>query len=298
MTNGITLVESGRIIDLEGNPANADARTAWLGYPVERHTTPATGYVEERWNPNPLVALTLAGGFAGVMQQGRRQSHVQYSPETITVFQREFEVDRAWWDGAPTPTICVELRSLDWQHLGGHRCEIPTLRTVFCDRDPQLAQLIMLMQREAEAGAKRGPMYSEALSLALLAHVTNRFAAGDPPAPRRLRPSDLHVIRQYVEDHLHEQMMISHLGGLIDLSPSHFTRVFKEATGQTPYRFVQQARVSRAKTLLKTPMPIAEIATTVGFSSQAHFTQVFRNTTGTTPARFRGATRQPRRSQP
>ena len=65
-------------------------------------------------------------------------------------------------------------------------------------------------------------------------------------------------------------------------------RAFKASTGATPHAYVIECRIEEAKRLLReTDISLADIALTVGFSSQAHLSTRFRFATGTTPKEFR-----------
>jgi AraC-like DNA-binding protein len=72
------------------------------------------------------------------------------------------------------------------------------------------------------------------------------------------------------------------------MSPFHFSRLFKLATGESPHAYLTRRRVERAKELLAdSSLPLVHVASAVGFQTQGHFTEVFRRHTGTTPRRFR-----------
>ena len=72
------------------------------------------------------------------------------------------------------------------------------------------------------------------------------------------------------------------------LSPAHFSRLFKRQTGQTFTSALNQLRVDRAvELLLKTPLPLKEIALESGFTEQSYFTKVFRKLLGQTPQSYR-----------
>jgi AraC-like DNA-binding protein len=61
----------------------------------------------------------------------------------------------------------------------------------------------------------------------------------------------------------------------------------RQATGTTPYRYILNARIERAKIILATrTLSIAQVALAVGFSSQSHFSAAFRKHTGMSPRRF------------
>ncbi len=101
--------------------------------------------------------------------------------------------------------------------------------------------------------------------------------------PRRRR-----ALSAYVEDQLAEDVTLAGMAETVGLSPFHFIRVFKAATGRTPYAYVVERRIARVKAHLVTSnQPLTEIALRCGFASQSHMTEVFRRQTGETPGRWR-----------
>jgi AraC family transcriptional regulator len=97
-------------------------------------------------------------------------------------------------------------------------------------------------------------------------------------------------VRDYVEAHLDNDLSLSVLADIARLSPYHFSRSFKQATGVGRQRYVIQRRIERAKRLLRqTAQLLALIAQEAGFADQSHLTQVFRREIGITPGRFRSA---------
>jgi AraC family transcriptional regulator len=72
------------------------------------------------------------------------------------------------------------------------------------------------------------------------------------------------------------------------LSTYHFARLFKHSVGLSPYQYVLQNRVERAKKLigiLANPR-LTEIGLQVGFYDQAHFTKAFKQIVGVSPKAF------------
>ena len=75
------------------------------------------------------------------------------------------------------------------------------------------------------------------------------------------------------------------------LSYSSFRKTFKEYTGFSPARFINEVRMSKAKELLtNTSMSIKEVAYSVGYNNHDYFFTAFRHVTGQTPAEYRAAT--------
>lgn len=136
-------------------------------------------------------------------------------------------------------------------------------------------------------------MLTEQLGLAF-AICTVRLLSGDAPAPEADAPRALagHRLRRvldYVEARLGEsELSIVELAGVASLSAYHFSRAFRGATGRSPHRFVTERRIERAKSLLADrETSLADIAFSLGFSSQSHFSTVFRRMTGATPGAYR-----------
>ncbi|MBN1440160.1 MAG: helix-turn-helix domain-containing protein [Anaerolineales bacterium] len=74
----------------------------------------------------------------------------------------------------------------------------------------------------------------------------------------------------------------------VHLSPSHFSRIFHEATGESFVAYLTRIRIEKAKTLLQTrSIPLAEIGARTGFKDQSYFTRVFKRNTGMSPGKYR-----------
>jgi AraC family transcriptional regulator len=95
-------------------------------------------------------------------------------------------------------------------------------------------------------------------------------------------------VAEYIEGHLDASPTLGQLAAVARLSPYHFARQFKGATGLPPHQFVIARRVERAKQLLEgASLSLAEIAAHVGFSDQSQFTRHFKRLVGVTPGQFR-----------
>lgn len=116
-------------------------------------------------------------------------------------------------------------------------------------------------------------------------------------APRRLQS-----VLGYIETNLAQPIAVGDLAGQANLSPFHFTRAFKQETGQTPYGYLQRRRILRAIGLIGDPhLPLSEIARLCGFANAARFSYAFSLWTGQSPSRFRqgwAAAQRPVRAQP
>ncbi|MDO4381395.1 MAG: AraC family transcriptional regulator, partial [Clostridia bacterium] len=72
-------------------------------------------------------------------------------------------------------------------------------------------------------------------------------------------------VKDYISDHLNENITVDKLAEAASMSSSHFSRVFKQQTGFSPYNYILTARLNRAKYLLQvTDMTVASIAYEIG----------------------------------
>lgn len=135
---------------------------------------------------------------------------------------------------------------------------------------------------------------SHALALAvrlLRAHST----LGHAPPMRALAmaPYRLMRARDFIEAHLGEPIGLTEIAAAAGLSPHHFARAFKAATGRSPYRMVIERRIERAKALMREGrLGLAEVALACGFSSQQQFTTTFHRIAGAPPGQWRRAQTQ------
>ena len=74
----------------------------------------------------------------------------------------------------------------------------------------------------------------------------------------------------------------------IRLSPTHFRRVFKAATGMTPTEYLKFFRLEEAKRLLSgSHLLVKEIMFSIGMKNESHFVREFKKTYGVTPSQYR-----------
>ncbi len=92
----------------------------------------------------------------------------------------------------------------------------------------------------------------------------------------------------FMEEHYWEPVTLADMARVAGLSRMHFAARFRISTGVRPHEYLLRLRVERAqKLMLESAEPLAQIAFSVGFQTQAHFTTVFRRFAATTPNRWR-----------
>nr|MBA3528025.1 helix-turn-helix transcriptional regulator [Propionibacteriaceae bacterium] len=92
----------------------------------------------------------------------------------------------------------------------------------------------------------------------------------------------------YINDNLPRKLPLQEVAGAANMSPHHFARSFKAATGLSPHQYVVRRRVERAKALLAdTDLTISEIAQAVGFADHNHLSSHIKRVLGVSPGALR-----------
>ena len=90
--------------------------------------------------------------------------------------------------------------------------------------------------------------------------------------------SRINRVIDYIEQHIHEELVLSNIAEIANFSRFHFHRIFLGITGETLNAFIQRLRLERAATSLNTnhTKSITQIAFESGFSSSATFARAFK----------------------
>jgi AraC family transcriptional regulator len=177
------------------------------------------------------------------------------------------------------------------------RLEVPPLDGIDL---PQIRTVMAAVDAELTAGGAGGSLAAESLANLLAVNVVrqvlspSRPARGPDGALPRARPR---AVVDYIEDHLSASPSLDQMAAIACLSPYHFARQFKAATGLPPHQYAVMRRVERAKQLLETGShgSLAEVAMRAGFSDQSQFSRHFKRFVGVTPGQFRHPQDSPNR---
>lgn len=93
---------------------------------------------------------------------------------------------------------------------------------------------------------------------------------------------------EYLNENYTKDCSLKTVAAALHVSPNYLHAVFLREIGVTPFAYITDKRIRRAKRLIAAgESSMAEIADAVGFCSQSHFNKVFKEQTGMTPALYR-----------
>jgi AraC family transcriptional regulator len=157
---------------------------------------------------------------------------------------------------------------------------------------PHLRDAMEAVAAELTAGGDGGRLAAESLANLLAVHLVRHVTAPRRPDRRRdgaLPRGRLRAVVEYIEGHLESGPSLEQMAAVARLSPYHFARQFKAATGLPPHQYLIARRVERARQVLQagTDVSLAEVAARAGFADQSQFCRHFKRLVGVTPGQFR-----------
>lgn len=220
--------------------------------------------------------------FTGLYQRGE----ILITPANTPLFAR--------WEGEEN---CLQIRLTDdfvrnvaKETVVGD-CDRITLKPEFHARNPQLESISTMLLNELQQGSLSNRLYVDSLSHILAVNLLRQHATTRPHLPTYeggLPSRQLRQILDYIDAHIDQEIKLADLAQLLDMSQFHFSRLFKHSVGVSPYQYLLQQRVERAKQLLKnTDRLITDIALACGFNSHSHLSKQFKQLTGMTPKAYR-----------
>ena len=100
-------------------------------------------------------------------------------------------------------------------------------------------------------------------------------------------------VLRYLEENYSQRLNVSDISRQAYMSKSHFSFIFKEATGLSVIDYLQKIRIEKACKLLSEhpEKPVAEIACCVGYQDYKFFNHIFKRVTGMTAREYRNKSR-------
>lgn len=202
--------------------------------------------------------------------------HLRFEAEGAAHFQQVL-IDRRYFDTAA-------------RAMGHDGLELESSPSMIGYFDPLVSEAMRRLLIEAQAPSAGGQMMIDALVQQIVVATLRRVIGNQsaPPRARTLNQAELARAMELIEDQIEENIGLEAVAAAVGMSPHVFARAFKATAGTAPHQYLIKRRITRAQDLLAdTSEPLAEVAYSCGFASQAHMTNVFSKRLGITPGKYR-----------
>ncbi|WP_310786147.1 AraC family transcriptional regulator [Mycobacterium sp. Z3061] len=267
----------------------------WPGLTIYRFSRPT----QPEWQEIRGLSIGIvAQGRKAVTEKGRRHVYDQFN---YLVINGDLQFQSEVLEASPhRPCLCLVLeidpstvRGISEKMPGRNPVDTASVRELVDScmvsaLDDEVMSSVLRFLRSLGTDVDRrvlAPLYLRELvyrvlqreQFARLLHFAAQQAAGNP----------IGAALTYINSQLIEPITVTTLAAQVGLSPSAFTRAFRELTGSSPYQYVKQVRLNRARELiLDRHVGVADVAHQVGYTSASHFIKEFRTRFGATPREY------------
>ncbi|MBD2608694.1 helix-turn-helix transcriptional regulator [Scytonema hofmannii FACHB-248] len=157
----------------------------------------------------------------------------------------------------------------------------------FATPDPLIYQIGLALKSVLENNPTNSRLYAETMINALSVHLMQHYSTCKPILPEYKDGFSKYKFKKvidYINAHLEQDLSLTELAALVQISPHYFSHLFKQSMGISAHQYVIRCRVERAKNLLlQGNLSLAEVAYKVGFANQSHLNRHFKRLLGVTP---------------
>ena len=144
---------------------------------------------------------------------------------------------------------------------------------------------------DKEALFYEASIYAKLLSMIVLirrGHAASARPLGVSDTKQKEYLDKFMDVCSYINDHCTEDLTLDTVAARAGFSKYHFSRLFKQATNVSFYKYLNQKRIEHAERLLVSPqMSVTDVSLSSGFSSLSSFIRMFKLIKGCTPSEYR-----------
>ncbi len=249
------------------------------------HASPLDFHLLEVCNSGHHYGIVGAEQESSVKDYKTRAGAVNYfCPDQSIYFEAEGQAKfyQLWLDRAVFDDVAANIVK------GGSNNITPLAFAGVFDPLISRAAATILNESVAPSAASQLMIDAAAQQIAILVLRRNISRPISVSQTRPLSQAETNRVIDFLEDNIDRNDGLQAVAASIDMSPFHFGRAFKAATGQAPHQFLIERRIARVRDqLTSSTQTLADIAYACGFSSQAHMTTTFSKHVGVTPGKYR-----------
>lgn len=268
----------------------------WTGLPLGRFAPPGHDTARPVASAQDTLFVWKTGASPASVRCRGHPLHYERADGVIDLMAADEEAfiahDRP---EAPGEALLVAIPRHACEALGADTTGVARFASRFGFVDPLIYETARALERQCLEGEPLGRLFTESISTALVSYIVGKYAE----RPRRSEPmrrsrcggfsaAQQARLLRFIDEHLADNLALDDMAQCVNYSATHFLRIFNKTFGTSPHQFVVQARIERAKWLMRGDRhSLSDVATACGFTDQSHFTATFARRTGCTPGRWR-----------
>ncbi|WP_225727281.1 MULTISPECIES: AraC family transcriptional regulator [unclassified Nocardia] len=234
------------------------------------------------------LVLPVAGRGVLETRSGGRCTRSAWLPGRLDLRLPDQPVLRSYRCDGPMRSVQVHIPrgavDATAEQLGGRAVDFEAIAASLAAGDP----LVEAVVRALSAPGDADDLYAESAAAFLSMHLLTRHGRSASPETPVREDKRVDAAVAMMRARIADPVTLADIAGEVHLSVFHLVRVFKEATGVTPYRYLTRLRIEEAKRLLRdTELTIAQIASRCGFSSPGALSTAFVRHAGARPSAYR-----------
>ncbi|MDD3334330.1 MAG: AraC family transcriptional regulator [Eubacteriales bacterium] len=213
----------------------------------------------------------------GQWQMVREGQLVLYRPEEPQIYRIS----------STLPQLCR------WVHFSGTQaaellqaCGMAQGSVFTPERCPEAEELLKTMAGEMQ---RKEPLYRLLMNAQFqqaLALLGRRLMETHAPCSEHSRQKVMACV-EYINRHYHELNQIDQLAAYCGMTKYHLIHTFRECMGVSPYAYLIQTRMERARSMLQSGgLGVAEVALLCGYNDPLYFSRAFSRHFGVAPSRY------------
>ncbi len=236
-------------------------------------------YRIDRRNSKCMVAEYVLSGRGTVVFQGQ-----EYSVGAGDMYVLPAGQDQLYYSDSEEPLVKIWFNARGAFANSLFEVYDPQLMAVFPGaQGEEYIRRIHSLGKEEHISAEGKQNQAAVIFLELMQYLHNHYYGSG-----RQECREIALLKEYIANHLTENLSLRELAELVYLSESQVIRIFKRDLGITPYEYILYPKMQQAKLMLRrTGLMVKEIAYQLGFTDEHYFTYLFKQRVGKTPTAYR-----------
>jgi AraC family transcriptional regulator len=224
------------------------------------------------------IGVVFSGRCEAIVATGTREKMQTVSPERISLCGPE---PVAWLSGQGSAEFIEISAEPSFRRDVAGEFGVPgdvDLKEAWGLNDPIIWTVASRFRAAARNAIEFSDVERDTLLRVLYGRVFERWHGGRLPGrgSGRLDEIRLRRVLDFIEAYLETEITLADLAEAAALTPYHFSRAFRLASGATPYAYLRARRLERARCLLWAGEDVRSAAQRIGYASLSHFHAAYR----------------------